>query len=697
MTSAPTSTPAATWARGLLDGLNPAQREAAEAVEGPVCILAGAGTGKTRTITHRIANQVAAGVARPDEILAVTFTDRAAGELRQRLAAFGMPGRIRAATFHSAAWAQLRHFWPRVSDRRLPEVLASKLRLLIPMARRLRVQASDLAAEIEWAKARRLDPEGYAREAAGRDAPLAPRDMAEVYARYEDAKRDADVIDFDDMLALATDAISGVEAVAEEFRGRYRFFTVDEFQDVNPAQSALLAAWLGDSEQLCVVGDDDQTIYRFTGATPDYLTGFHRRFRGARRVTLTQNYRSTPEILDLANRVLWTKPASLRKRLAPTRPAGPAPRFEACDDERDERSAVVAEIRALLADGVTPGEVAICYRINAQSADWEEALREGGIAYVVRGGGGFFARPEIRQALGALRRSSGSADLDGGEPGGSGRSATPDPSVPAGTVAARAPRPHRQAERALREQLSYHPKRPPAGAAARERWENLGALLSLVERLGGEQPSWTLADVTTELLTRAAAGHDTPDEAGAVTLLTLHRAKGLEFDAVFIVGCEEGLLPITYATDDVEVEDERRLFYVGVTRARRHLWLSWAKTRVGRSGRTARRRPSRFLYGLGEGAPSKSGAGTTLALPKVAAPDLTAEQQEVAERLRAWRRERAKADGSPAFVVFNDRTLHALAQSRPRSPEELLGVHGFGPAKLVKYGDDVLSLLRGPG
>ena len=680
-----TSATATDWTEGLLEGLNPAQRQAAEAVRGPLCILAGAGTGKTRTVTHRIANQVATGEARPDQILAVTFTDRAAAELRQRLTAIGMPGTVRAATFHSAAWAQVRHFWHRISDRPLPQVLPSKLRLLIPEARKHRVQASDLAGEIEWARARRLDADGYVAHAQGRDAPLPPGRMAHVIAAYEQAKRDQDLIDFEDMLAMAADAIAGDEAVAAEFRERYRYFTVDEFQDVNPAQQALLDAWLGPRSELCVVGDDDQTIYRFTGATPEYLTGFSRRFPDAHEVTLTRNYRSSPQVLALANRVLWTKAAPSRKRLQPTCPDGAPPVFAACDDDEAEQIAVVAEIRRLMDSGVRPGEIAVGYRINAQSAEWEEALQAAGIGYLVRGDGGFFSRPEIRQALQSLRAASAA-----GEP-------EPEPG-PGGSVPAHAPSVERQVERTLRTALSWHPRRAPAGAAARERWENIGALHALVGRLVREHPTWSPAEVSAELSARAAAGHDAPDEDGLVTLLTIHRAKGLEFDAVFLVGCEEGLLPISRATDDQQVEDERRLFYVGVTRARRFLHLSWAATRTGRSGRTQRRRPSRFLYGLGEGAPVKSSPARSQALPfdrkTTGETPLTAEQQELADRLRTWRKERAARDGVPAFVVFNDRTLRALARSGARGAEDLIAVHGFGAAKVDRYGDELLQIMR---
>jgi DNA helicase II / ATP-dependent DNA helicase PcrA len=711
---ASTTAPAAGWAEGLLDGLNPAQRRAAAAVRGPVVILAGAGTGKTRTITHRIANQVASGVARTDQILAVTFTERAAAELDERLRGLGLPGRVRAATFHSAAWAQLRYFWSHIDDGPVPDVLPSKLRLLIPLARRARVDAADLAAEIEWAKARRLTPERYAAEADDRDAPLPAMAMAEVYAAYERQKAAEHLIDYDDMLLRITDALDDVPEVAEGVRERYRFFTVDEFQDVNPAQHALLGAWLGpDGDEVCVVGDDDQTIYRFTGASPEHLTGFVRRYPHVTTVTLTENYRSTPQVLALANRVLWTKPAPLRKELVSSAPDGPRPAFSEHADADRERAAVVERVRALIAEGTPPGEIAICYRINSQSEPFEEALRTAGIPFVVRGEPGFFARREVAQALGVLRLAAR-------------RGAVANPLAMPGTTPARQPTAADEVTHVLQEQLGWHPRREPSGEAARERWRNLGALLQLVERLVEEEPALTLGGAVADLDRRAAAGQETADPAGAVTLLTIHRAKGLEFDAVFLVALEEGLLPISHAKTDDEVEDERRLLYVGVTRARTHLWLSWARLRPGFRGKPTARRPSRLLYNLGDGAPTSAQSGNAAAAgrkasprasrgartcgcgaPLISAADRRAGRcgrclsgaggdidPELAEALRAWRSQRAKHDEVPAFVVCSDRTLVEIAAVRPSSPEELLGVHGFGPAKLEKYGEEVIAIVR---
>jgi DNA helicase-2/ATP-dependent DNA helicase PcrA len=674
-----------------LSGLNPAQRQAVEAVRGPVCILAGAGTGKTRTITHRIANQIVTGVARADQVLAVTFTDRAAEQLRARLAGLGVPP-VRAATFHAAAWAQLRHFWPRASGGApLPEVLASKVPLLVPVARRLGVEPRDLAAEIEWAKARMLSPQAYVKAARGRTTPLAPDVLAEVYADYEAAKQAAGAIDYEDMLLRTAELLERDPESAATVRQRYRFLTVDEYQDVNPAQHALLRAWLGDRDELCVVGDDDQTIYSFTGASSTYLVGFSRDFPAAVTVRLTRNYRSTRQVLDLANRVLWTKPPDQRKRLTSGLPDGPPPRFVAYADDAEEVASVVEGCGKLIADGLPPGEIAVLYRVNAQSSSFEEALRDAGLPYTVRGDAGFFSRPEVRQALRLLAAA---------------RAAAPDVRDAPGGVELLPDRADRQVARVLREGLRHDPAREPQGGVARERWRNLEALIAAAARRAEAEPTIAFRAVVDDLLARSAAGSEAPAPTGAITLTTLHRAKGLEYDAVFLVACEEGLLPISHARGEEEIEEERRLLYVGVTRARQFLTLSWTRSRPGRGGRPQSRRPSRLLYGLGDGAPK---ATDKTEKPQRAQADgdrrrgallddLREDARPLAQELRAWRAARAKADEVPAFVVFGDRTLAALAvlaiERPPTAPDDLLGVPGLGPAKVGRYGAELLALLE---
>lgn len=646
-------------------GLSADQTAAVRATRGPVCIIAGAGSGKTRTITHRIAHQIRSGVAAPSQVLALTFTERAAGELKARLAGLGIDGHVRATTFHAAAYAQLRYFWPRAHDAPLPQVLDRKVPLLLPLARAAHVEASDLATEIEWAKARLVTPDDYQRVAGHRDAPLPPAQMAAIYARYEQVKADRGLIDFDDMLHVAAVLLDD-DGVAAEVRERYRFFTVDEFQDVNPAQWRLLRRWLGDRDEVCVVGDPDQTIYSFSGATSEYLERFRSTFPHATVITLADNYRSTAQVLGAANRLLRAARPDA-KQLRAQCDDGPRPRIMAFDDDRAERARTLDWIRDLIDDGVAVGEIAVCVRTNSQTQAWEEAFERAGVPARVHGDRSFFERPEVRQALQAIRQAVDSPPTPAG--------AQPPP---AGTRPAGDRRADRVVEQVLRERMSWHPRREPSGQAARARWRNVSALHELVTRIVDEQSGLDMAGLLHELTVRARAAGGAHPTRPAVTLLTLHKAKGSEFDAVCLVGLEEGMVPISYATTEADLAEERRLLYVGMTRARRHLWLSWAQQRPGWSGKVVRRRPSRFLEDIAEGRRPRPGRGA---------------DDGLAGALRAWRLERARHDGVPPYVIFNDRTLYELAAVRPSSVTELLAVHGLGTTKVRRYGRDLLGLL----
>ncbi len=651
----------------LLEGLSPDQRSAVVTTRGPVCIIAGAGSGKTRTITHRIAQQIASGLARSDQILALTFTERAAAELKARLGALGIDGTVRATTFHAAAFAQIRYFWTRSRDCPLPQVLDRKVPLLVPLARAAGVEASDLATEIEWAKARLIDPERYEQVARHRDAPLPPSQMAAVYTRYEALKADRGLIDFDDMLHVAAELMAD-GGIADEVRRRYQFFTVDEFQDVNPSQWRLLRRWLGDRDELCVVGDPDQTIYSFSGATSEYLVDFRATFPAARVITLTDNYRSTAPVLDVANRLLRAASPDA-KQLRTQHADGPRPRIMAFDDDRVERARTLDWIRDLIDDGVPIDEIAVCVRTNSQTQAWEEAFERAGVAARVHGDRGFFERPEVRQAMQALQQAAVSPPAPAG--------AQPPPP---GTRAAGDRRPDRVAEQVLRERLSWHPRHEPSGKAARQRWRNVAALYELVTRIVDEVDDIDFTGLVDQLVERARASGGAHPTRPAVTLLTLHKAKGSEFDAVCLVGLEEGMVPISYAATDEELAEERRLLYVGMTRARRHLWLSWAQQRPGWSGKLVRRRPSRFLDDITERRRSAKARGAAV-------------DDRLTAALRAWRLERARRDEVPPYVVFNDRTLQELAATRPASVGELLAVHGLGTTKVRRYGAELLRLL----
>ena len=675
----------------VLTALDPEQRAAAEAVRGPVCILAGAGTGKTRAITHRIAYAVQSGAVAPTHVLAVTFTTRAAGELRGRLRRLGA-GNVQARTFHAAALRQLQYFWPRAVGGELPGVLQSKVPLLAEVAGRLRLGLSasdlrDVAGEIEWMKALQRPPDDYASSIAlaHRIAPRPASEITALYAGYEDLKVRKNLFDFEDLLLHATALIETEPDIAAQVRDQYRYFVVDEYQDVNPAQQRLLDAWLGGRDELCVVGDPEQTIYSFAGASPSYLTGFPAKYPHATLVRLVRDYRSTPQVVAVANRLSGGA-------LVAQRPPGPVPTVMSYDDEVAEANAVAAKAAKLIAAGTPASEIAVLFRINAQSETYEQALAEAGVPYLLRGGERFFERPEVREAMFLLRGAARAEQDD-----------VPLAETVRGVLAA----------------VGFGPAAPAGGGAARERWESLAALVRLAEERAGEAGGADLASFVAELEERAALQH--APVVDGVTLASLHAAKGLEWDAVFIVGLVDGTLPIVYAETPAQIEEERRLLYVGITRARQFLALSWAAARS--PGGRASRRPSRFFDVFrdelaGQARTSPPSAGRRDRVGRVAATvrcrvcgrvltggaerklgrcvDCPGDVDEVLfERLRAWRLERSKALKQPAYCVFTDATLTRIAEVRPSSREELATIGGVGAAKLAAYADDVLALCSG--
>ncbi|MCC3767434.1 ATP-dependent DNA helicase UvrD2 [Streptomyces sp. UNOC14_S4] len=705
-------------AEAVLDGLDPEQREVATALAGPVCVLAGAGTGKTRAITHRIAYGVRSGVLQPASVLAVTFTNRAAGEMRGRLRQLGAGG-VQARTFHSAALRQLQYFWPKAVGGELPRLVERKVQLVAEAAARCGVRLDrnelrDVTGEIEWAKVTQTVPEDYAPAAAkaGREVPRDPAEIGRIYAGYEQLKRDRGVIDFEDVLLLTVGVLQERHDIAETVRRQYQHFVVDEYQDVSPLQQRLLELWLGDRENLCVVGDASQTIYSFTGATPDHLLDFRTRHPGATVVRLVRDYRSTPQVVHLANGILAQargRAARHRLELVSQREQGPEPRCTEYADEPAEAEGVARRIRELIASGVPASEIAVLYRINAQSEVYEQALADVGVPFQLRGAERFFERPEVRDAVLLLR---GAARAGGGtDPGLAGA-----PDMPSQV-------------RAVLGTRGWTPGPPAGSGAVRGRWESLAALVRLAEDFARSRPGATLGDLYTELEERASAQH-APTVEG-VTLASLHAAKGLEWDAVFLVGLTEGMLPITYAKTDEQIEEERRLLYVGVTRARRDLALSWSLSRT--PGGRASRRPTRFLNGLRPGSTAAWAApgvtrGTAFAAGGERGPvparrrargpvrcrvcgstltdageiklmrceDCPSELDEALhERLRDWRAEQAALTGQPAYCVFTDKTLLAIAEARPGTESELAGISGVGRRKLDRFGADVLALCAG--
>ncbi|WP_406160161.1 ATP-dependent DNA helicase UvrD2 [Streptomyces canus] len=705
-------------ADAVLEGLDPEQREVATALHGPVCVLAGAGTGKTRAITHRIAYGVRAGILQPSSVLAVTFTNRAAGEMRGRLRQLGAAG-VQARTFHSAALRQLQYFWPKAVGGSMPRLVDRKIQLVADAAAACRIRLDrgelrDVTGEIEWSKVTQTVPSDYALAAAkaGRETPRAAAEIAQLYAAYEDLKRDRAVIDFEDVLLLTVAILQDRHDIAEQVRSQYQHFVVDEYQDVSPLQQRLLDLWLGRRDSLCVVGDASQTIYSFTGATPDHLLDFRTRHPGATVVKLVRDYRSTPQVVHLANGLLAQargRAADHRLELISQRRPGPEPVYTEYTDEPAEAEGAARRIRELMDAGVRASEIAILFRTNSQSETYEQALADAGVPYQLRGAERFFDRPEVRRAIvnlrGAARFGGNDSRLD---------DAVDLPSQ-------------------VRAVLSGEgwTTVPPAGSGAvRERWESLAALVNLAQDFAAARAGATLNDLVAELDERASAQH-APTVEG-VTLASLHSAKGLEWDAVFLVGVAEGMMPITYAKTDEQIEEERRLLYVGVTRARERLHVSWSLSRS--PGGRPNRRPSRFLDGLRPGSTATTGrtAGggsggveRGFTRPAGAAPrrtqrtparcrvcgrtltdagemklmrceDCPSDMDEgLYERLRDWRAVQAQRSGQPAFCVFTDKTLMAIAEAVPDDEHELARIPGVGQRKLNRYGADVLTICAG--
>ena len=552
-------------AERLLEALDEQQRTAARALLGPVCLLAGAGTGKTRAITHRIAYGVASGVYPPNRVMALTFTARAAGELRGRLRALGAGG-VAARTFHAAALSQLNFFWPQVIGGSMPRLIDNKARLIAHAADGLRLKLDtatlrDVAAEIEWRKISRLRIDEYATR--GRPVPtgLDPEQLLELQAAYERIKDERRQLDFEDVLLAAAGMIEAEPRVAHQVREQYRFFVVDEYQDVSPLQHDLLALWLGDRDDVCVVGDVSQTIYTFAGASPDFLLGFASEHENAVVLCLEENYRSTPTIVAAANKLMRGRPGALTLESASGK-VGPAPRVAAFEGDVAEARAVASAIANEIAGGRAPEDIAVLYRVNVQSQVLETALADAGVPTVIRGATRFFDQREIKEALMLLR----------------------------GAAVNTAPQPLFQVVSDVLRSIGWSQEAPEARGAVRDRWESLNALMRIAE----EAPDGTtLREFIDELFERQAGQHE--PTMSAVTLATLHSAKGLEWDSVYIIGLSEGLVPISYAKDATAVEEERRLLYVGVTRARERLSLSWAAAQARGGGR----QPSRFLADLG--------------------------------------------------------------------------------------------------
>ena len=671
----------------LLAGLDEAQQAVATSLGGPVVVIAGAGSGKTRAITRRVAYGCVTGALSQRAVLAVTFTTRAAGEMRARLRHLGVPN-VQARTFHSAALRQARYFWPKVHGVELPEVQSSTFGFVAEAAGRAGLPTEvamlrDLANEISWAKVCNVPASRYAELAsqAGRSVADAPPEVVgAVFSDYELAKRRAGVIDFDDILLCNVALLHEFPEVADEVRSSYRHLVVDEFQDVSPLQRSLLGLWLGDSDDNCVVGDPNQAIHGFAGGNRRYLLDFARDFPGAQTIELARNYRSTPEILSAANRVMSSGAARVGVKLQAVRKPGAAVSTVGCSTEADEAAKVAEWLADARARGHEWSDLAVLYRINAQAPAVEAALSERRIPYQVRGAERFWERPEVRQALRALQSEQPEADQAPG-----------------------------QKVRDVMTAQGWKPQPPTGSGRVRERWESWQAMVELADELA-TNPELGYAGVVAAMTERSQIEH--VPSTNSVTLSTMHAAKGLEWPAVAVIGVHEGTVPFVLATDAEQLAEEQRLLHVAFTRARDELRVSWSWARRGADGR---RGPSRFLDGI-------AGVGVSEAPPPrkrkqkrvekcrvcgkpVRTPaDMKLQRHEdcpsdvdieLLDRLKEWRLAVARSQNVPAYVVFTDATLTALAEARPTNLDGLGDIRGVGESKLGRYGVALLQLVAG--
>ncbi|MFY9220380.1 MAG: ATP-dependent DNA helicase UvrD2 [Candidatus Nanopelagicales bacterium] len=697
----------------ILSRLDGEQRAVVTAPAGPVVVSAGAGTGKTTAITHRIAYRSREGTLDPRQVLAVTFTNRAAAEMRDRLRLLGVDA-VAARTFHAAALRQLRYFWPRQFSGSPYRVISSGRDLITQAARSTGITINaavirDLAAEIMFAKQYNVSPENYCdlAEEQQREIAVEASQVMRVYRLYETAKLDQQLIDFDDVLVLCAQMLNDNAGIAEEIRSTYRAFTVDEFQDVSPIQDRLLRLWLGEGEDICVVGDTAQTIYTFAGARDEYLRNFAKNFPATIKLSLVRNYRSLKPIVTVANRVLAAGDAAADKLVATRNVTDEdPPRLLQFDDEPAEAVGVAAEVVRVIAGGWSPRDIAVLVRTRGQLPALEQAFADAGVPLIVRGSERFFDRPEVREAITRLRGAArGQETFEG---------------TTADQVSA------------ILAVMGFTVQPPVGVGAIRQRWESLASLHALAESMdaGSVAESASLTGLVSELDRRAQAQH--APQADAVTLATIHAAKGLQWRLVVVAGLAEGVLPLSSWSADAadtareQLNEERRLFYVAVTRAQDDLVLSWAQARTagartravsrfvaealpasavtaggaprsgtaapgagGRAGRSGGRRPPANCRTCTTAlvTPAERARGRCRRCPSTA-------DERLVEAIKGWRLQESKAREIPAYQILTDATVEALAEARPSTSAELLAISGIGNAKLTRYGKDILALIE---
>ncbi len=652
----------------LLAKLDAQQLCVATDFSAPMVVRAGAGTGKTRAITYRIANAIHTGVYDPTAILAVTFTNKAAGEMRGRLRELGAGG-VQALTFHAAALAQLHTYWEYVIGGYVPEIKEYKAPLVAEAARRLdlgtdEITIRNLTTEIDWSKSSLIAPEDYAQaaRAARRLATLthSAEDIAKLIEIYEDVKTERGVIDFEDVILTLIGIMTSYSDITAEIRKTYKHFVVDEYQDVSPMQHRLLQLWLGESKDLCVVGDVSQTIYSFAGAASSYLADFKQEFPRAIEVVLHRDYRSTPHIVDLANRIIVADENPAAVTLTSMVPVGKPVHWYCAADDMQEATVIAQTVKRLHKAGTKFADMAILYRTNFQSQIFQDALTAVGVPFSLRGSDKFFQTKSVMQTILQLDIEARQDNQD------------EMPQVVESVLFDRGWR-----------------KNPPAvHSADYENWEYLNTILELAKSLWAKK-QMSLVDFVTELKER----RDTQNapQTNSVTLCSLHAAKGLEWENVFLAGMSEGLMPISLAKDPLLIAEERRLLYVGVTRAKQQLFISYAEDNGGRGERQC----SRFLAHLwGKRATSVK---LQKELDEVRQKELLTSYSgdyELFAQLLEWREYQAKEKNISPKSILSDEILRQIAITKPHNLHELSQIRGVGATKITQYGIEILRLLN---
>ena len=646
----------------LLLGLDESQHDAVTVEAEPLAILAGAGSGKTRVLTRRIAWRAMRGKEDPRRVLALTFTRKAAGELRSRLSRLGLRDQIAAGTFHSVAYSQLRIYW---QDRGIkePTLLTNKISFvtnLLPRDKRS-TDTLDIVAEIEWAKARRISPETYFSEAEKheRTPPLGLQEVSNIFKSYEELKAERKFLDFDDLLSDCAKIIRSDRSFGDAQKWRFRNFYVDEFQDVNPLQFSLLAAWLDGRSSLCVVGDPNQAIYAWNGAEADHLIRFEEHFRDSTVVSLNRNYRSTPQIVETASCLLENS------GIKAVRGGGLKPSIANYPDEELEAEGIAKKVNEIHTSGEKWSDQAILVRTNAQTEIFTKALREEGIPVKTVSGSGLLDRKDIKTVISELTNSNIPLiqkinDLDA--TGGDASSTSDEDETTTDT----------------------------------ERTVALAELRRLAEEYLALDPAAKSNSFVLWLKSQSQNLYEINDDA--VEISTFHRSKGLEWSVVHVAGLEQGLVPIAHAKDSNAVAEERRLLYVALTRAKDRILCSWADNRHF-SGNKRKRDPSPWLFNIERAIQNLEKPLTQKeqitkvksARRKKTKNDLP-ETQQVRE-LKEWRLSVSRAADVPAFVIFNDETLLDLVEVQPTNLEELLKIKGIGPVKAERYGKEILELV----